>query len=52
MGGDVGENYEGLMEGLELIKDVGVEWDERKYVEGEGGEYVRIGGGGKGSSKW
>ena len=37
---------------MELIGDVGCDWDDCKYVEGEGGKYISVGGKGKGSKKW
>ena len=40
------------MDGLEFMKDVGVDWEKCMYVEGEGMEYMRGGGKGKGCDKW
>lgn len=52
MAADLPENYERFMDAFQFIKEVGMNWDESKYLEAEPGEYVTVARKEAGTDKW
>ena len=52
MAADLVENYEKHMDAFQFIKDVAVDWDERRYLEAAPGDYITIARKAKGSNNW
>lgn len=52
MAADLPENYEKYLDAFQFIKDVGVDWQESKYLEAEPGDYLTVARKEKGSEKW
>lgn len=52
MAADLPENYMRFPDAFQFIKDVAVDWDDSKYLEGEPGEYVTVARKAKGSGQW
>lgn len=42
MAADFPENYDRFPDAFQFIKDVGLDWDESKYIEAEPGEYITV----------
>ena len=52
MAADLPESYEKKLDAFQFIKDVGVDWDDSKYIEAEPGEYITIARKAKGTNNW
>jgi hypothetical protein len=52
MAADLVEHYEANPEPLQFIKDVGVDWENTKVLNGEVGDYVTIARKERGTSNW
>ena len=52
MAADLPENYNRFLDAFQFIKDVAVDWDDSKYIEGEPGEYITVARKAKGTGKW
>lgn len=52
MAADLPENYEKFPDAFQFIKDVAVDWDDSKYLEGEPGEYVTVARKAKRTGQW
>ncbi|UII27715.1 glycoside hydrolase family 97 protein [Fulvivirga maritima] len=52
MAADLPEYYEAHDDALQFIRDVGVDWDETKVLNGEVGDFVTIARKEKGTDKW
>ena len=52
MAADFPENYNRFLDAFQFIKDVAVDWDDSKYLEGEPGQYITIARKAKGKSNW
>ncbi|WP_411767322.1 glycoside hydrolase family 97 protein [Winogradskyella sp. A3E31] len=52
MAADLVEHYEANPEPLQFIKDVGVDWEETKVLNGEVGDYVTIARKERGTGNW
>lgn len=52
MAADLPENYERFMDAFQFIKDVGIDWDESRYLEAEPGAYLTIARREKGTTDW
>jgi glucan 1,4-alpha-glucosidase len=52
MAADLPENYERFPDAFQFIKDVGIDWEESKYLEAEPGYYITIARKEKGSNNW
>ncbi len=52
MAADLPENYLRFMDAFQFIKDVGLDWDESKYLEAEPGQYITVARKEKGKSTW
>ena len=52
MAADLVEHYEANPEPLQFIRDVGVDWDETKVLNGEVGDYVTIARKERGTGHW
>jgi glucan 1,4-alpha-glucosidase len=52
MAADLPENYEKHLDAFQFIKEVGIDWQESRYLEAEPGDYLTIARKEKGSEKW
>ncbi len=52
MAADLPENYEKHLDAFQFIKDVPVDWEEKKVIEAEPGDYVTIARKAKGKDAW
>ncbi|MFD2203512.1 glycoside hydrolase family 97 protein [Shivajiella indica] len=52
MAADLPENYEKFPDAFQFIKDVGIDWEESRYLEAEPGYYITIARKEKGSNNW
>lgn len=52
MAADLPENYMKFPDAFQFIKDVAVDWDDSKYLEGEPGEYVTVARKAKHTGQW
>jgi len=52
MAADLPENYMRFPDAFQFIKDVAVDWDDSKYLEGEPGEYVTVARKAKHTGQW
>jgi glucan 1,4-alpha-glucosidase len=52
MAADLPENYERFPDAFQFIKDVGIDWEESKYLEAEPGYYITIARKEKSSTDW
>lgn len=52
MAADLPENYEKYADAFQFIKEVGMDWQESKYLEAEPGDYLTVARKEKGSEKW
>lgn len=52
MAADLPENYSRFMDAFQFIKDVGIDWDDSKYLEAEPGQYVTVVRKEKGTTNW
>lgn len=52
MAADLPENYLRFMDAFQFIKDVGLDWDESKYLEAEPGQYITVARKEKGKLTW
>jgi len=52
MAADLPENYDRFPDAFQFIKDVAVDWDDSKYLEGEPGEYVTVARKAKNTGQW
>lgn len=52
MAADLPENYEKHLDAFQFIKDVGVDWQESRYLEAEPGDYLTVARKEKGSENW
>ncbi len=52
MAADLPENYEKHFDAFQFIKDVAVDWEEKKVIEAEPGDYVTIARKAKGKDAW
>lgn len=52
MAADLPENYMRFPDAFEFIKEVAVDWDDSKYLEGEPGEYVTVARKAKHTGQW
>src|SRR5690606_13050906 len=42
MAADFPENYDRFPDAFQFIKDVGIDWDDSKYLEAEPGQYITV----------
>ncbi|WP_373564906.1 glycoside hydrolase family 97 C-terminal domain-containing protein [Sphingobacterium sp. E70] len=42
MAADFPENYDRFPDAFQFIKDVGLDWDDSKYLEAEPGQYITV----------
>jgi len=52
MAADLPENYEARMDAFQFIRDVAVDWDDTKILDGEPGDYVIMARKAKGKDSW
>ncbi len=52
MAADLPENYAKKMDAFQFIKDVGVDWDDSKYLDAEIGDFIIIARKAKGTNNW
>ncbi len=52
MAADFPENYDRFPDAFQFIKDVALDWDESRYLEGEPGDYVTVARKAKGTNDW
>ncbi|NDV57491.1 glycoside hydrolase family 97 protein [Bacteroides sp. 519] len=52
MAADFPEHYEQFSDAFQFIKDVALDWDDSKYLEGEPGEYITVARKAKGTDNW
>jgi hypothetical protein len=52
MAADLPENYSRFMDAFQFIKDVGLDWDDSKYLEAEPGQYITVARKEKGKANW
>ena len=52
MPADLPENYEKYSDAFQFIKDVGLDWQDSKYLEAEPGDYLTVVRKAKNSEKW
>ncbi len=52
MAADLPENYNRFLDAFQFIKDVAVDWDDSKYLEGEPGQYITAARKAKGTGNW
>jgi hypothetical protein len=52
MAADLPENYSRFMDAFQFIKDVGIDWDDSKYLEAEPGQYITVARKEKGKPDW
>ena len=52
MAADLPENYEKYADAFQFIKDVGLDWQDSKYLEAEPGDYLTVVRKAKNSEKW
>ena len=52
MAADLPENYKRFPDAFQFIKDVGIDWDDSKYLEAEPGNYITVARKEKGKNKW
>ncbi|MEZ0451714.1 glycoside hydrolase family 97 protein [Sphingobacterium thalpophilum] len=52
MAADFPENYDRFPDAFQFIKDVGIDWDDSKYLEAEPGQYITVARKEKNTDKW
>jgi hypothetical protein len=52
MAADLPENYLRFPDAFQFIRDVAVDWDDSRYLEGEPGSYVTVARNAKGTGNW
>ncbi|WP_286734050.1 MULTISPECIES: glycoside hydrolase family 97 protein [Sphingobacterium] len=52
MAADFPENYDRFPDAFQFIKDVGLDWDDSKYLEAEPGQYITVARKEKNTEKW
>jgi hypothetical protein len=52
MAADLPEHYNRFIDAFQFIKDVAIDWDDSRYLEGEPGEYITVARQAKETGQW